>query len=177
MFVCKVMVIGFSVFVATGVSAQSDRVALGYPSVNPSTLIESTTMVCNGKTLLFERSSRGGEGGAVHREVSLKLDGKPLNGDVIDLLRKSLDRNVSLMATNGQCSTINRNAPETFSISVMYQWREIDATGRAVGLMCGRVNILVDPAFPDDLRGKPYEWRSRSIGGHNEEKAAHVLCL
>ncbi len=176
MLINKLLGIGFSVFVTMGASAQSDRVVLGYPSIAPSVLIETTTMTCNGKTLLFERSSRGAEGGVVRRDVSLKLEGKPLNGEVIDLLRKSLDRNVSLVATNGKCSTENRDAPETFAISIMYQWHDPDATGRAVSLMCGQVNIRVDPNFPVDVKGKPFEWLSGSMGGPNERKPAHFLC-
>jgi hypothetical protein len=177
MLINKLCCIGFIVFSAAGVSAQSERVVLGYPSVDPSVLIEATTMTCNGKKLLFERSSRGGEGGVVRRDVSLKLDGKSLDGKVIELLRKFLDRNVSLVATKGKCYAIDRDAPETFSISVMYQWVEPDATGRAVSLMCGQVNIQVDPRFPADVKGKPFEWLSGSIGGANEEKPAHILCL
>jgi hypothetical protein len=73
MLINKLCFIGFIVVSAAGVSAQPERVVLGYPSIDPSVLIETTTMTCNGKILLLERSSRGGEDVVVRRDVSLHL--------------------------------------------------------------------------------------------------------
>ena len=175
----SVIAFGFIVLFASSPVASPDQPVLGYPSVTPSFFVESSDMVCDKKTLRFERVSRFSEDGVVRREASLKLAGVPLEGEAIDLLKRSLDKRLGLVAMTGSCSKGGRALAEFFHISVMYQWDEPDPSGQGRRLMCGMVNLRVDSKHPVDVRGGGSEWESGSLVGLREmtPAPANVLCI
>lgn len=176
MYYVKPVAIGALSFIAMSVSAEQGRAVFGSPIFHPQVLIQSTAMTCNGKTLIFERVTRASEDGAVRRQVSLSLEGVPLQGEKIDMLAKSLDKPISLMASYVKCSTKYRDSPESFMLQVSYQWWADPGPDRlASSIMCGLSNILVDPKNPAAAEISIDERRTGSRGA-KYDKPSNLLC-
>jgi len=181
MYWMKPVAIGALAFIAMSVSAEQDRAVFGPPIFHPQVLTQSTAMTCNGKTLIFERVTRASEDsavrrGAVHRQVSLSIEGVPLQSEKIDMLAKSLDKPISLIASYVKCSTKYRDSPESFNLQVSYQWSADPGPDRlASRIMCGLSNILVDPKNPEAAEISINEWRSGSMKT-KQEKPSNLLC-
>jgi len=182
MYWMKPVAIGALAFIAMSVSAEQDRVVFGPPFFHPQVLTQSTSMTCNGKTLIFERVTRASEDsavrrGEVRRQVSLSIEGVPLQSEKIDMLAKSLDKPISLIASYVKCSTKYRDSPESFMLQVSYQWSADRGPDRlASRIMCGLSNILVDPKNPEAAEISINEWRSGSMKT-KQEKPSNLLCL
>jgi hypothetical protein len=176
MYRTKPTIIGALALAAMNVYAEQERVVFGPPQFHPQVLTQSTAMTCNGKTLIFERVTRASEDGTVRRQASLSLEGVPLQGEKVDMLTRSLDKPISLMASYVKCSTRYRNSPETFMLTVTYQWwgdRESERVSSRV--MCGQANIWVDPKNPEAVEVSIDE---RRLGSRvtKQEKPAHLVC-